>query len=778
MKYFNRFILLNILLFVATALFAAVAPDVSFTVKDSKTKEAIGYATVELLNAKDSVIIGGITDDKGFLTLPCNLDSAKIRIQYLGYKTYQATVANKNIGAVFMDEDAQLLKEVTVTGSVRTTKVDRDVYVISKEMRAGTSLSRELLGKINGVIYNPYDQSIMVNGSTNILILIDGIEKDQNMAKTLSPDRIDKVEVIKDPTGKYAADGYRAVINIITKKDYTGIDINAFFNPMFNFTKFNSSSSPLLQEISGVNILYTYNKVDIYGSYMQMDYNIPVPADYTNQYGDLRVATDAMNDKYPNIKQLVNINNITLGGDYLIKPNNTLTLEMNYYGNENKQSQHYNLTNSFIGVPTGESQSVSINRNTGDMFQSTLTYKGKWNEKSNFEANFRYYNSTPTNNYSFFQNAMQSDSYNTQNENYFRLNLDYNYQFNPKFSMDIAYGAIVDNYRLYQNSQILKQNQMRNRPSLYLSYAPFAQLNMKVGGTVEFFHQTYQDINQTQTAFLPFVNIRYSPLSKFSVTAKYHSWPTYPNVGQLSPFTAQLDTLTWSVGNPGLKMSNYQETSLEFNAFQRFTIEPFYAFDHSNIQQYLWEDNGIYYQSNVNTNKYIIYGLRFYFSYPLTKALSWQNWLDLENVHLSYEDVSSTRTRFQFSSSLYYSLPKWNATAGVMMQKMFTKNPLLQGYNSMGSDMFYLMLQKSFFKNRLSCSFMYMPPLNFLQYTKGTYTETQNYMASSNFRIDMLKNIMILQINYHFNSGKQVNIKKSSLDNETTAPIKKGGGIL
>ena len=749
---------------------------VRVTVKDSKTKEAIGYASVELLNSKDSVITGGMTDEKGFLSLPCTLDSAQIRVEYLGYKNYQATVAGRSSSSVLLEEDAQQLGEVTVTGSARTVKVDRDVTVISDALRAGTSLSRELLGKLNGVIYNPYDQSIMVNGSTNVLILIDGIEKDQNMAKTLSPDRIDRVEVIKDPVGKYAADGYKAVINIITKKDYAGIDINVNTNPFFNFTKYNTSPSAFMQENSGVNILYTYNKINLYGSYFENYSDLSVPSEYTKQYGDLTVSTPPLSNKNSNLAQLVNANNVSLGGDYLIKPENTISLELNYNGFENKFTQHYDPASYLNGALVSESRSVSVNRSTGDMLQSTLTYKGKWNKKSNFEANFRYYYSTPTNNTSFAQDAMQSKSYNTIGDNFYRLNLDYNYQFTDQFSMDLAYGTILDNYRLHQDNQTLKQNQTRNRPSLYLSYAPFKQLNMKVGGMVEFFHQTYQDLSQAQTAFLPFVNIQYKPIDKFNVTVKYHSWATYPDISQLSPFTAQLDTLTWSVGNPDLKMSNYNELSLDLNFLQRFTLTPFYAFDNSNIQQYIWEENGQYFQSNVNADKFRIYGLRFYFTYPLMKTLFWQNWMDMEDVHLSYKEASNRRTRFQFNSSLIYNLSKWNATAGVILQKDITKNPLLQGYNSWGNDLLLLMLQKNFFKNRLSCSLLYSPPI--FDNMKSSYTKAGSYEDSSKLWLNAIKNIMLVQINYHFNSGKQVNIKKSSLDNETTAPVKKGGGLM
>ena len=69
-----------------------------------------------------------------------------------------------------------------------------------------------------------------------------------------------------------------------------------------------------------------------------------------------------------------------------------------------------------------------------------------------------------------------------------------------------------------------------------------------------------------------------------------------------------------------------------------------------------------------------------------------------------------------------------------------------------------------------------MPPI--FENMKDSYIQAGNYESSSRFWANAAKNLMILQINYHFNSGKQINIKKSSLDNETTAPIKKDGGIF
>ena len=775
MTRFSIFIILCFCLFSVLSLNAAAAtPDVSLTVKDSKTKAPIEYATVELRTETDSLIAGGITDAKGYLSLPCTADSCKIRIRYIGYKTYEASVKNRDLGNIFLEEDAQLLEEVSITGKAHTAKIDRDVYVITKEIKAGTTSARELLGKLNGVMYNPYDQSIAVNGDKNILILIDGIEKDQQMAKTLSPERIDRVEVIKEPVGKYAADGYRAVINIITKKDFAGVDINAYFNSMFNFT--NKGYSPFIREEEGVNVLYTYKKMNLYGNCYGNYNTFHLPTEYTRQYGNLLVSTPAMDTNHPNGISTRNSGNFTLGGDYLFRPDNTLSLELNYNTGYDKNIMSYDLTSYLNQTPVGESQSTSTGRSTNDALRATLTYKGKWSEKSSVEANFRYLHSMPTNHSAYMQDAWSSFSHGAQTGNYYRLNLDYIYQFSSTFSMDLGYGNIIDRNTLHQNDSILHQKQLRNRVSLYFSWAPFQKLNMKIGGIVEFFHQTYQGISQTHTVPMPYANIQYKPSNKFSMTAKYHAWtPNYPDISQLSPIGAQLDSLTWMIGNPSLKLSNSQEVSLEFNILQIFRIEPYYDFDLSSIQQYVWENKGQYYQSNVNASKYEKYGVSVSFTLPIKNALFWQNWFNANVTHIAYGAVSSRRSNVNFNSILYYNMMKWDGGAGVGIQKQMYKNPMLQGYNLWNNDALLVIIQKNFFKKRLNCSFIYIPPVNFLSYEQGDYINTPTYKNSSTYGVGVLKNLMLLQINYRFTSGKQVSIKKSSLDNEPVAPKKSGG---
>jgi len=765
-----------ILIAVCSLLSAGMSAEIiSVTVKDSKTKESVEFATVELLNEKDSVIAGGITDAKGYIDLPGTVNIGKIRIQFLGYKTYVTPVTNKNLGTIFLEEDVRMLAEVSVVGQTRTNKIDRDVTVITKELKAGTATARELLGKLSGVQYNPYDQSIMVNGKSNILILVDGIEKDQNMAKTLSPDRIARVEVIKDPVGKYTADGYSAVINIITVKDFSGIDINLNTNPMFNFITPHGNNA-FLQEFSNVNILYTYKKLNLYATYSGGASKLRLPTAAEKRYGDLSVMTPSFDYKNPNLKLIFAGNNISFGGDYTLNPKNTLAFEINNNCNSQKTNINSDLTTYLDNVAIGESQFTNNTRNTNNLLQATLTYHGKWNEKSKFEGDLRYRRSTPTYFSDYTQGDMYSSSHNTQIDNFYRLNLDYTYQFDPKFSAEIAYGAIIDNFNLYQNNQTLTQHQIRNRPAFYLTYSPIRQWSIKAGVMVEFYRQSFMDLKQSQTGFLPFVNIMYKPMDKLNITAKYQATPRYQDINSLSPFTTQTDSLTWSMGNPELKASNYKTVSLNINFLRQFNIQPFYDFDSQNSQQYLYEKNGKYYQSPVNADLKKL-GVNVNFTLPFKKYFFWQNFFQMSNAWISYNNVSNKQLSYIFNSMLIYNQPKWDVTAGIGIQKMITKWGTLQGYNGGGNDIPMMMLQKNFFKKRFSLAIIYVPPVKegFIRYSQDSMTQTPTYYSINRGGLKLLNNLTILQINYRFNSGKQINVKKSTLDNDSNVKQKSGG---
>jgi len=355
--------------------------------------------------------------------------------------------------------------------------------------------------------------------------------------------------------------------------------------------------------------------------------------------------------------------------------------------------------------------------------------------------------------------------------------------------MDLGYGAMIDHTNLYQNGTTLTQNQVRHRPSAYFSYAPSQQLSFKVGAMVETFNQNFtspsltSDLKQSQVGFLPLASVMYKPSQNFSINARYWATPAYPNINSMNTFQTQIDSLTWSVGNPYLKSSNYQVVAVNFNFLKYFNIEPFFDWDNRNSQSYLSFDNtqNKYLQKTVNAHLQKL-GANVNFTLPITKTLFWQNNWQAFNYWISYNDngndVKNSQFGYYISSQLIYQIPKWDAMAGIMLQKMITKYGTLQGYNQWNNDIPGIMLQKNFFQKKLSLLLLYVPPMvndGFLKSTQGNLTKTPDYYANDRAGLKLLNNLMIFQINFHFSAGKQVRVTKSSLDNDSNAPKKSGG---
>ena len=61
-------------------------------------------------------------------------------------------------------------------------------------------------------------QNISLEGSPDILIFVDGKERDKSFISQLSPDQIDKIEVISAPPSNYDGN-VTGAINIVLKKD-------------------------------------------------------------------------------------------------------------------------------------------------------------------------------------------------------------------------------------------------------------------------------------------------------------------------------------------------------------------------------------------------------------------------------------------------------------------------------------------------------------------------------------------------------------------------------
>lgn len=178
-------------------------------VADSSSKAPVEFATVAIVNAKDTSLVSyTLTDKNGVFKLsgiPVE-KPAKLIISYVGYTTFRRMLdlkkdGVKDFGTILLA--GHNLEEVVIKGERSPVVIKKDTIEFNTEAfkTRPNAVVEELLRKLPGVQVN-VDGSILVNGKSISKLLIDGKEffgNDPKVAtKNLDADMVDKIQVYDD----------------------------------------------------------------------------------------------------------------------------------------------------------------------------------------------------------------------------------------------------------------------------------------------------------------------------------------------------------------------------------------------------------------------------------------------------------------------------------------------------------------------------------------------------------------------------------------------------
>ena len=202
---------------------------------------------------------------------------------------------------------------------------------------------------MNGVHYDEFNNAIKVDNDARVIILVDGIQKDQEYVKNIAPDRMKKVEVIRDPAGRYGMEGYSAVINIILNKDYMGIEVLLQERGLFDADAIKLEYVPV-QNSPSATVTYTYDKLSVYGklgnSYNNYNMSDMLESKEYNNGLTIEKRQAFEDDASIRVKQMST--DYTLGADYFLNPKHTLS----YEGKIMKFPKRFNVVEVFQTVNT------------------------------------------------------------------------------------------------------------------------------------------------------------------------------------------------------------------------------------------------------------------------------------------------------------------------------------------------------------------------------------------------------------------------------------------
>ena len=206
------------------------AGSVVATVVDAETGAPLPQATVALYSARDSSFAtGGAADAEGRVVIdPVGAGRYGARVSFIGYETQRigdvevTPGAPADLGEVRLAESAAQLGEAEVTARREFIEqaADRTVYNVQEQAVTTGGSAIETLQTLPSLEVDT-DGNISLRGNQNVVIQINGRPVPVRGAfmaallRQIPADKVERVEVIPNPSAKYEPDGMSGIVNIV-----------------------------------------------------------------------------------------------------------------------------------------------------------------------------------------------------------------------------------------------------------------------------------------------------------------------------------------------------------------------------------------------------------------------------------------------------------------------------------------------------------------------------------------------------------------------------------
>jgi len=217
-------------------------------------------ATLRLTDPTDTTRhLYEITDTLGRATFQATTGKTYwLRATSVGFTPLQKVVqAGQKTLTFRMDAENIMLQGVSVTAAKPLVKQEDDKTIVDPEPIAATSTSAyEIMEKTPGVFLDP-DGNVYLSSTTPATIYINGREQKlsasdmASILKSLPPNSISRIEILRTPSARYDASGSGGIVNIVLKKG-VNIGLTGSVNAGVNQGRFGN-------QFAGVNINSTKN---------------------------------------------------------------------------------------------------------------------------------------------------------------------------------------------------------------------------------------------------------------------------------------------------------------------------------------------------------------------------------------------------------------------------------------------------------------------------------------------------------------------------------------
>ena len=795
---------------------STAAGEISGKVLD-EAKKAFPYATVGLLNAKDSSTIKGtLSKDNGvfeFKDLP--LGNYMVSINVVGYKKvvigpFEVSQSKKvhQTGNTQLSQDSRELKGVEIVKQkpLVERQIDKTVLNVENSALATGNSALEILEKSPGVTVDK-DGNISLRGKQGVTVMIDGKptylspEQLANLLRSTEGSAIQSIELITNPSSKYDAAGNSGIINIKLKKNRNyGTNGSVFAGTGYgHYYKANS----------GFSLNHRAAKFNIFGNF---DYG---RNKRINELDIMRVNSTTSNQTFfdqtsDNIRERNN-SNYKGGIDYFINDKNTIGLAFNGY-NSNGDSGADVLTligsNPVVTDSSVVAKNLSNSKYTGITFN--LNYKGTLDtlgQEISADADFSRYNGIEQNNFdnlylnSVGQPAKPTYLFKNGTPSVVKIwsgKLDYTYPLNKEMKLEMGLKSSIvstdNNYQFstFNHANSLWENDV-NRSNQFIYdeniNAAYVNLNRKFKSTsVQLGLRAEQTnskgnsitedkiVNRHYLNLFPSVFINQELSKNHEMGASYTRRIDRPNYGSLNPFIYYVDLYSYQYGNPFLKPQ--YTNSFELSYSYKKTINATLGYSHTSdvITEVLLSDTvqKTIFISEQNLAQQDSYNLNI--SSPL-KLTKW--WNTTNNLTVFYNNFKtpnilnapyeSGRLAFNFNSNQTITL---NSNTSFELAGNYQSK---QVYGTLLIDPMYaidMALSQNFMNKKFNIKLAANDVFNLRKARVTSALPSQNYVVNQKWESQVFR----VTFTYRFGSNDIKGARQRSSSSEEEGKRVKSGG--
>ncbi len=675
------------------------------TVQESGKASPLPFATVGVYTQKDSLVSGGIANEKGDFEVDLPLGTFYALVEFMGFEALKSSVFTLSpkqntvdLGTISLQSSTADLDEVVVQGekTLMELSLDKRVFNVGKDLANAGGNASDILMNLPSVAVDP-DGNVRLRGSANVRILIDGKPsglvsfKGSSGLRQLPANLVERVEVITNPSARYEAEGMAGVINIILKKDS---------KQGFNGSGEVILGSPLNLGLTA-NLNYRKNRINWFVNYGLANRVSPGRSKLYQEVYQEEFSALLLQQRSTSTVNSLN-NSLRAGLDYFFSEQSILTASYVWRRSDAhritdiRYEDYVNTLDNYLGYTLRRQDETEDEPNK----EAILNFKKRFDQKGKeLNASFTYLNYWERSNQLFTQNsynvfssalpkgALTQTSLNDEYENQYLLQVDYTQPFASKGKIETG---IRTSFREMENDYLVQEKQESGNfetidgldnvflydENILAFYGIVgnerAKWSYQAGLRAEYTDietrlvETKESNPRSYTNLFPSGHLNYKANEKNAFQLSYSRRIRRPVYNDLSPYVTFSDQRNFFSGNPNLNpefTDSYELGHILYLEKSTLFSTVYYRSTQDKIQRIRTVgDNGFSVTAPYNLVGEDSYGLEFSGDYV---ANSWWK-LDF-NANFFYAKVDgsnlnqnfqATTTSMLFRQSSRFTLPK------------------------------------------------------------------------------------------------------------------------